>query len=290
MNNYLERASYTWSDDSIRFINTPSASARKNFFYVQEIGYFKTTPPYFTERKNLSSYLIVYTLSGKGILSYGDTQYTILPGQLFFIHCIPFHHYACAPDSEWEFLWLHFNGSSAGGFYEEFVKEQFSIVHCRDSFTTESTLRRILSLTIKKEIHSEILCSNLITNILTDLIIQNTEHNLALTFLPDYIKKASKELEQHFLEPFSLEKIAHSCGVSKYHLSREFKKYIGIPPNEYVISLRLNYAKELLRFSRHSITEISEQCGFNQTSHFIHLFKEREGTTPLQYRKEWTGS
>ena len=107
--------------------------------------------------------------------------------------------------------------------------------------------------------------------------------------MPDYIKTTLKELEKHFLEPFSLENLAAAIGVSKYHLSREFKKYIGTTLNEYVITLRLNYAKELLRYTQNSVGDIAFACGINQVSHFINLFKSREGMTPLQYRKEWDG-
>lgn len=287
MKQYLERASYTWSEDSIRLINTPSQAVRQKFFYVQEVGYFKTAPPYFTERQNLNSYLIVYTLSGKGALEYNGKKYVVYPGQAFFIHCIPHHLYACADKSGWEILWLHFNGTTARGYYDEFIKNQFSIIKFSDTFFIESTMRRILSLTIKKDIHSEIISSNLIVNILTELIIQNNDENLSLSFIPDYIKAALKELENHFLEPFSLETLSASIGISKYHLSREFKKYIGTTLNEYVITLRLNYAKELLRYSQNSVENIAYSCGINQTSHFINLFKKREGMTPLQYRKEW---
>ena len=148
-------------------------------------------------------------------------------------------------------------------------------------------MRRILSQTLKKDIHSEIISSNLIVNLLTELIIKNNDKGLSLSFIPDYIKTTLKELEKHFLEPFSLETLAASIGVSKYHLSREFKKYIGTTLNEYVITLRLNYAKELLRYSQSSVGDIAFSCGFNQVSHFINLFKVREGMTPLHYRKEW---
>lgn len=287
MKQYLERASYTWSEDSIRLINTPSQAVRQKFFYVQEAGYFKTSPPYFTERQNLNSYLIVYTLSGKGSLEYNQKKYTIYPGQAFYIHCIPHHLYSCADKSGWEILWLHFNGVTAGGYYDEFIKNQFAPIKFQDTFLIESILRRILSLTIKKDVHSEIISSNLIVNLLTELIIQNNTEGLALSLIPDYLKQTLKELEKHFLEPFSLEKLAASIGVSKYHLSREFKKYIGTTLNEYVITLRLNYAKELLRYSPSSVEDIAYACGINQVSHFINLFKDREGMTPLQYRKEW---
>lgn len=76
-------------------------------------------------------------------------------------------------------------------------------------------MRRILSLTIKKDIHLEIISSNLIVNLLTELIIRNNDKSLALSFMPDYIKTTLKELEKHFLEPFSLENLAAAIGVSR---------------------------------------------------------------------------
>ena len=54
MNKLLERYSSSWSEDSIRFINTPGKTAKSIYFYVQEVGYFKTQPPYFTEREHLN--------------------------------------------------------------------------------------------------------------------------------------------------------------------------------------------------------------------------------------------
>ncbi len=289
MKKYLERASYTWSEDSIRLINTPSQAVRQKFFYVQEVGYFKTFPPYFTERENLNSYLLLYCLSGKGVLKYLGKKYVIYPGQAFYINCINHHFYSCF-ESGWEFLWLHFNGETARGYYDEFVKNKFAPVRFQDTFFIESTLRRILSLTMKKDLHSEILSSNLIINVLTQLIILNNDDSLSLSIMPDYIKTCLKELENHFLEPFSLDELSASIGLSKYHLSREFKKYIGTTLNEYIITLRLTYAKELLRYSQNPIGDIAYACGINQVSHFINLFKNREGMTPLQYRKEWTES
>ena len=83
---YLERADYSWGDDSIRHINTPSVSTRQLFFYVQEAGYFKTFPPYFTERANLHSFLIVYTISGRGQLRINGETFPLPAGSCFYIN------------------------------------------------------------------------------------------------------------------------------------------------------------------------------------------------------------
>ncbi len=287
---YLERLNYTWSDDSIRFINTPTMSAKQLFFYVQETGYFRTSPPYFTERANLNSFLIIYTLSGKGHLKYQGNSYHLLPGTAVFINCMEHHYYECLSNQEWEFLWLHFNGNSALGYFQEFSKNGFHVLNGLDDFFMESTLRRILALTLKKDLHSELLVSSLIVELLTQLLIKNSSENLGLGFMPSYLKDALKKMEQHFREPLSLDNLSEMLGVSKYHFSREFKRYIGTTPNEYLTLLRLNHAKELLKYSGQAVEQIAYNCGFNHVSHFIALFKRHEKITPLQFRKEWGGS
>lgn len=80
---YYENASYTWSEDSIRYMNTVSPHARKNYLYMQECGYFQTAAPYYTERSDLPSYLILYTLSGQGLLLYEHTSHMLEAGSCF---------------------------------------------------------------------------------------------------------------------------------------------------------------------------------------------------------------
>lgn len=101
---YMEKLNLTWSDDSIRFINTATPRARQTFFYVQEVGDFCTSSPYFTERENLNSFLIIYTLRGKGLLKYHGSQYSLHPGTTAYINCMEHHHYECLQNQNWEFL------------------------------------------------------------------------------------------------------------------------------------------------------------------------------------------
>lgn len=284
---YMENLNFSWTDDSIRFINTATPKARQTFFYVQEAGDFSTFPPYFTERENLNSFLLIYTLSGKGLLKYQNNTFTLFPGSLAYIDCMNHHYYECLKKQQWKFLWLHFNGPSALGYYEEFLRNNFRILDSLDPFFMESTLRRILSITQKKDLHSEILISSLITEILTQILIENETEQLCLGLMPDFLNTALKEIDTHFREPLTLEYLADKTGISKYHFAREFKRYIGTPPNEYLIITRLNHSKVLLKYKNISVEEIAFACGFHQVSHFIRLFKKHEGCTPLNFRKAW---
>ncbi|MCR5716154.1 MAG: AraC family transcriptional regulator [Lachnospiraceae bacterium] len=285
---YLEHADYTWSSDSIRLINTPALNIRQSFLYVQETGYFKTSPPYYTERANLNSFLMFYTLSGKGLLKYHDHTYHLLPRTAALINCADHHYYECLSGQDWEFLWLHFYGPNAHGYYEEFEKNGFHILHDLDHFRFEGTMRRILALTQKKDSNSEIIVSSLITSLITDLLIANNDEGNALAFMPDYLKVTLKQIENRYVEELALEDLAAHANISKFHLAREFKRYIGTTLNEYITLTRLNHAKELLKYTDLSIEEICLRSGFHYTSHFITTFKKHEKKTPLQYRKEWS--
>jgi AraC-like DNA-binding protein len=286
-NKYLERASHDWSEDSTRLIITPSNTAKSVFFYLQEAGYFKTKSPYFTERANLDSFLIVYTISGKGLLRYENQEYILSTGQCFYINCIHHHYYEALSNNTWEFLWIHFNGNNALGYHEEFVKNGFRIINIQDNLSFEDNLREIISIYSTKDITTEIRTSNYIINILSELLIQTATKDASFLFIPDSVKAVIKYIDQNFHTKITLDDLEKELGVSKFHISKEFKKYTGTTIGEYIISNRLSSAKELLKYTDLSISEVTYQIGMNQVSHFINLFKDRENTTPLNFRKEW---
>nr|WP_236017295.1 helix-turn-helix transcriptional regulator [Roseivirga sp. E12] len=82
----------------------------------------------------------------------------------------------------------------------------------------------------------------------------------------------------------SLECLSKSIGISKFYLNRLFKELTYTTPVEYITSLRLTEAKNLLRESKMSIIEISTCCGFESQSYFSRTFKKAFGITPSAYR------
>lgn len=283
----MENASYDWSVDSIRIINTPSASAKMTFFYVQEMGYFKTVPPYFTERAGLTSYLILYTLSGKGVLNYEGEEYLLEKGDCFFIDCMKHHKYNTYDSLGWEFLWLHFYGSSSAGYYEEATRNGFKILNIDTEGEFESAFRELLDLNKERGVFNEVKSSAGIVNILTSLLMFDQIRQENLYTIPAYIRNTIQYIDKHFKEEISLESLAKLQHVSKYHLSREFKRFYGITIREYMINSRITYAKELLKYTDLTVNEIAYSCGIDNVSHFINLFSDREEMTPLVYRKKW---
>lgn len=91
--------------------------------------------------------------------------------------------------------------------------------------------------------------------------------------------------ENLFSPELSVSDIAAACSVSEVYLRRIFKEAYGIAPRQYIQERRIAYARELLRETRESVTEIAEACGFSSVYHFCRAFKLVQGVTPGEYRR-----
>lgn len=286
-NKLIEISNNIWSENSLRLILTPSEFAKNQLFYVQETGFFETGSGYFVKRKNLNSFLVLLTLQGEGVLNYSGQSYKLKAGDVFFINCEKEHSYYIKGNSPWIFYWVHFNGLSSLAYYNKFIEyNRLPIIHL-DGCEIKDILKSLVSINNKKSLSNEILSSLKITELLS-LLTLSCQCNINDYDESNYlIDRIITYIDKHLGEKITLDMIADNFNLNKFYLHKKFKKITNIPINEYVINTRMNLAKEKLRFSNMSIKEISETTGFNNTSHFINLFRKREGLTPLQYKNKW---
>nr|WP_295935077.1 AraC family transcriptional regulator [uncultured Dyadobacter sp.] len=92
-------------------------------------------------------------------------------------------------------------------------------------------------------------------------------------------------MEANYLYNLSLSEFARISNRSLATFKREFKATFYVSPGKWLITRRLDYAQLLLFTTRKSINEITLESGFENTSHFSRVFKERFGTSPLHFRK-----
>ena len=92
-------------------------------------------------------------------------------------------------------------------------------------------------------------------------------------------------LQQHYCDCLDVQSLAKMCLMSKSKLSSLFRAVYGRSIIEFVQSLRIERAKELLANSTYRIGEISRMVGYEQQSSFSGVFKEKTGITPNNYRK-----
>jgi len=103
--------------------------------------------------------------------------------------------------------------------------------------------------------------------------------------LPQQIRNAIEFIERECCREITLDELADIAGLSKFHFSRLFSKYIGISPIQYISSCRIRRAEKYLLESPASISTVARETGFNSHSAFISHFKSATGFTPSEYRK-----
>lgn len=100
------------------------------------------------------------------------------------------------------------------------------------------------------------------------------------------LRQAINYIHDHLTDNLSLAAIAAELGMSCYHFARLFKQSTGISPYRYITQCRVETAKRLLALPNLSITRISEQLGFAETSQFSKFFRKQTGISPRKYRQE----
>lgn len=99
-------------------------------------------------------------------------------------------------------------------------------------------------------------------------------------------RAALEYLETHFADTgLSLESAADALGVSGGYLGRVFKQHQGVFFSEYLNTVRVEHARELLLHSELSASEIGARVGMSNSTYFYTLFKKLEGVTPVQFRE-----
>ena len=99
------------------------------------------------------------------------------------------------------------------------------------------------------------------------------------------VRKAKEYIQNHFSDPLTLEEVSEMVGLSTAYFSALFKKTEGEGFAKYLINVRMEQAKLLLRESNLPVTEICRKVGYNDPKHFTHTFEKAAGVKPSTYRK-----
>ena len=94
-------------------------------------------------------------------------------------------------------------------------------------------------------------------------------------------------IDEHLTETLSISSLCKRYHVSKNTIYRYFREHFGCSVVEYITSVRINCAKELLCNSDSSIASIAEKVGIENYTYFCKLFKTKVGHTPTAYRKQY---
>lgn len=100
------------------------------------------------------------------------------------------------------------------------------------------------------------------------------------------VARVRAHVDAHLGESIHLRDLAAEAGLSPYHFARAFKQAQGLTPLRFVLERRMAKARELLHSSALPISDIAQALGFSDQSHFTRRFRDVEGVSPGQFRRQ----
>lgn len=99
------------------------------------------------------------------------------------------------------------------------------------------------------------------------------------------MKHAMDYIAHHYREKIKISELADYIGVNRSYLTSSFKKAIGCSPQEYLVNLRMEKAREMLRNTGMQINAVAAAVGYQDQLAFSKIFKQHFGTSPKAYRE-----
>jgi len=280
------------TDASKSLTHTLAPESRRLPFFLQSVGSFYARAGYLTDREGMDSYLLLYTLSGCGSVAQRQSSLLLPVNHAVLISCREHHRYETwLPDTGepiWNFLYAHFDGCGIEPYFDRLNGRSLQALYLTDEIR-QQLLDQFTSLfDLAGQPQADYPLSILLQQILVGLVLGHSAGQISQRPQQheETLESASRYLKEHCHEVINLDQLARQYNLSKYHFSRLFRQYTGHSPYAWLISQRVDLAKNLLRTSRLSLPEIAGRCGFNDFNHFIRTFRQATGITPRRYRQE----
>ena len=102
---------------------------------------------------------------------------------------------------------------------------------------------------------------------------------------PWQVKKVKQYIDERISHGIPLDELAGQVRLSTSYFSAAFKATFGVPPHNYVVSCRVEHAKQRMMTTNAPLCEIALDCGLADQSHLSRVFRRVTGTTPSAWRR-----
>ncbi len=216
-------------------------------------------------------WLLHYVASGHGIFKRGGETLQLGPGDIFVIPPYEETYYEADMIKPWHYIWIGFTA-------EEIlppVADKY-MIHCPAAGGIFEDMLRCAKLEQGR--------SAFLAGKIWELFAVFLEQDGPET---DYIKKAVSYMNTAYVNGITIKQVAERVNLDRSYFSTVFKEQMGIPPQDYLIRLRLEKAAELLTVYGESPTTAGISVGYPDLYHFSKIFKKYYGVSPRTYQADY---
>lgn len=260
---------------------------------LYQYGWEQCCPSHSFGPATRNHYLFHYVLSGTGVLmadnAKKETQiYHIKSGQGFLIFPGQVTTYIADSNLPWEYAWIEFDGLRVKEAVEQTdLSLNQPVYHSRTKELRELMMHEMLYIAQNSDKSPFHLIGHLY--LFFDYLIQSTKstslkHTSKMSDF--YIKEAISFIEQNFQNNITIEDIASVCGINRSYFGKIFHNAVGKSPQEFLMNYRMIKARELLKLTSLSISDIGSAVGYENQLHFSRAFKTIYGVSPRNWRNQ----
>lgn len=267
--------------------------------FICEADYSVTLSEMVHADRTVPFHVAIYLLRGSMEIIEDGERYSILPNQLFFLKS-GVHHWGEKPfeqGSAW--YYAHFyceepeDGMEElpkGVYYDKRVsleKEQgkkYIILPKLTDDVRENQIERNFEKLIDAHVHGNIPQASVW---LWQIFLACTQSAQDAVVSDSYVRQMQEYIQAHYIEDFTAGEIEKVCGLSYKYAGTLFKETMGQTIREYQRTLRLGRAKQLLKESDRTVTEIAQLTGYADVFYFSKVFHKELGCSPSEYRRAY---
>ncbi|RTE09113.1 AraC family transcriptional regulator [Paenibacillus whitsoniae] len=255
-------------------------------------GESQTKPEHRLGPKVYDYYLIHYVISGRGLFSSHGEEYALGAGDSFVIEPEQLISYVSDADDPWHYCWIAFTGEQAAALLASTGFDPLApVVHTTRNRHIPVLFRHIQRALKLRRPNAQLQATGYLTLLLGEYcesLSSQTTARAALDAEGDAIvQQAIHYLSTQYAEPITIEMMADSLGYNRAYLSRLFKKHTKVTPVTFLLRLRIDKARLLLRERTElTIEQIASSVGFYDPLYFSKQFRRWYGVSPTEYRRE----
>lgn len=247
----------------------------------------KKRPSLITRRPNgRQDYQLLYIASGKTHFLINGKMQVVGAGNMVLYRPGEPQEYIYYAEDHPEVFWIHFTGFEVKNILRQHGLLDKTVFYAG----TTQEYRRLFGQMIRELQLCKPFYREFASTALQQILLLLNRQLLEVDG-PGSTARAEIERAVHFFNENYNQNIVIEDYVRQRHMSiswfiRGFKRYTGLPPMQYILSLRLANAKSLLEETDYNISEIAAIVGFDNPLYFSRLFRKQHGVSPAQYRKK----
>jgi AraC-like DNA-binding protein len=255
-------------------------------------GESQTKPEHRLGPKVYDYYLIHYVISGKGVFSSQGEEYELGAGDSFVIEPEQLISYVSDGTDPWHYCWIAFTGEQSATLVASTgVNPLQPIIHNTRNRHIPVLFRHIQQALRSKKSNAQLksigylllllgeYCETLSASTITGVVTEVESDRI--------VQQAIHYLSTQYAEPITIELMAESLGYNRAYLSRMFKRHTKVTPVTFLLKLRVDKARLLLRERLElTIEQIASSVGFYDPLYFSKQFRRWYGVSPSEYRNQ----